>query len=173
MGIALQPLDDRHLEGMERVVADPDAVRFTRIPEPVPAGFAADWLRRYRAGSSGDGRTGFAIEDERGAFLGLALAPEIDRAGRQVELGYMVAPEARGRGIATEALRVLTQWAFEELGALRAYLIINADNVASLRVAARAGYVREGLVRSLHLKQELRADCELWSRLPSDPAPMA
>lgn len=174
MGLTLQPLDDRHLEGMEGIVADPEAVRFTRIPEPVPPGFAANWLSRYRVGQPDESRVGFAIEDEAGTFLGLALAPAIDRTAREVELGYMVHPAARGRGVATQALTLLTRWAFEELGALRAYLIINHDNVGSLRVAAAAGYVREGLLRSLHLKQDIRSDCELWSRLPSDPeAPAA
>lgn len=173
MGLTLQPLDDRHLAGMESIVADPVAVRFTRIPEPVPPGFAADWLSRYRPDATGESRAGFAVEDEDGTFLGLALAPGIDRAAREIELGYMVAPAARGRGVATAALMLLTRWAFDEVGALRAYLIINHDNVGSQRVAARAGYVREGLLRSLHLKQDIRVDCELWSRLPTDPEPPA
>jgi RimJ/RimL family protein N-acetyltransferase len=167
MPLSLKPLDDRHLPGMEEIVADPDALRFTRIPEPAPPGFAATWLGRYR----GHERVGFAIEDEGGAFLGLALAPDIDRHGREVELGYIVHPAARGRGVATQGLVLLTRWAFDELGALRAYLFIDSENVASLRVAERAGYVREGRLRSVHVKQGLRADSELWSRLPSDPEP--
>jgi RimJ/RimL family protein N-acetyltransferase len=164
MPLSLQPLDDRHLPGMEEIVADPEALRFTRIPEPAPAGFAATWLERYR----GEERVGFAIEDDTGAFLGLALAPDIDREGREVELGYIVHPAARGRGVATEALIALTRWAFDELGALRAYLFIDTDNTASLRVAAKAGYVQEGVLRSVHVKQGLRADSTLWSRLPTD-----
>ena len=156
------------MPGMEEIVADPDALRFTRIPEPPPPGFAATWLGRYR---DNEERVGFAIEED-GDFLGLALAPEIDRDGRQVELGYIVHPAARNRGVATRALVLLTRWAFDELGALRAYLYINVENVPSLRVAERAGYVREGLLRSLHLKQDLRGDAELWSRLPGDPEPV-
>jgi RimJ/RimL family protein N-acetyltransferase len=168
MPLTLQPLDLRHLPGMEAIVADPDALRFTRIPEPPPPGFAATWLERYRGHTE---RVGFAIEEDN-SFLGLALAPDIDREGRQLELGYIVHPDARGRGVATEALILLTRWAFEELGALRAYLYINVENVPSLRVAERAGYVREGLLRSLHLKRDLRGDTELWSRLPDDPEPV-
>jgi RimJ/RimL family protein N-acetyltransferase len=164
MPVSLQPLDDRHLPGMEEIVADPEALRFTRIPEPAPPGFAATWLERYR----GDERVGFAIEDESGGFLGLALAPDIYREGREVELGYIVHPAARGRGVATEALRLLTRWAFEELGALRAYLFIDTGNGASLKVAERAGYVQEGVLRSVHVKPGRRADSSLWSRLPTD-----
>ena len=164
MPLSLLPLGDHHVPGVEDIVADPDALRFTRIPEPPPPGFATTWLGRYR---DNEERVGFAIEEE-GAFLGMALAPDIDRDGREVELGYIVHPAARGRGVATEALVLLTRWAFEELGALRAYLLINVENVPSLRVARRAGYVREGMLRSLHLKQGVRGDAELWSRLPSD-----
>jgi len=166
--VSLQPLEDRHLPGMEDIVADPDALRFTRIPEPTPPGFAKTWLGRYQGT---DERVGFAIEDDDGTFLGLALAPEIDREGREVELGYIVHPAARGRGVATAALKLLTRWAFDELGALRAYLHIDVANAASRRVAERAGYVHEGTLRSAHVKQGLRADTELWSRLPSDPEP--
>ena len=101
----------------------------------------------------------------------MALAPVIDREAREVELGYIVAPGARGRGVATQALRRLTDWAFATLGALRITLIIDAENAPSRRVAERCGYVHEGTLRSSHLKQGLRIDAELWSRLPSDPPP--
>jgi RimJ/RimL family protein N-acetyltransferase len=167
--MSLQPLADRHLSGMAEIVSDPEALRFTRIPEPAPPGFAATWLGRY---SDGDPeRAGFAIEDADGRFLGLALAPEIDREGRQAELGYIVHPQARGRGVATQALVLLTRWAFDELGTVRAYLYIDVGNEPSRRVAAKAGYVHEGVLRSVHVKQGNRADTEVWSRLPTDPAP--
>ena len=47
-------------------------------------------------------------------------------------------------------------------------LIVDVDNAASSRVAARAGYVREGVMRSIHVKDGIRRDAELWSRLPAD-----
>jgi RimJ/RimL family protein N-acetyltransferase len=171
MTLSLRPLERRHLTGITEIVADPEALRFTRIPEPAPPGFPTTWLDRYRGARPSDGRAGFAIEDADGAFLGLALAPVIDREGRQVELGYIVHPAARGRGVATGALVLLTRWAFDELGALRAQLYIDVANEPSRKVAARAGYVREGVLRSTHVKQDLRADTEVWSRLPSDPEP--
>ena len=70
--------------------------------------------------------------------------------------------------MATEALRLLTDWAFDEVGAERITLIIDVANEGSRRVAERCGYVREGAMRSIHLKQGRRVDAELWSRLPSD-----
>jgi RimJ/RimL family protein N-acetyltransferase len=169
--VRLEPLGERHLDGITALVSDPDVLRFTRVPEPPPPGFARDWLARYEPGSHDGTRAGFAAVDVRGAFLGLALAPDIDVGGREVELGYIVAPAARGRGVATTILRELTRWAFAEAGALRAYLLIDTGNVASQRVAERCGYVLEGVLRSVHLKQDRRSDQMIWSRLPSDPEP--
>src|SRR5215470_10939614 len=121
--LGLVPFGEEHLVGVEEMLDDPDVLRFTRIPEPIPPGFARTWFDRY-AGARGDGsREAFAIVED-GEFLGLALAPQIDRKTRTAELGYVVAPAARGRGVATEALRQLTDWAFE-LGMLRLELMIS------------------------------------------------
>jgi RimJ/RimL family protein N-acetyltransferase len=171
MQIDFEPLSERHLGALTELITDPDVVRFTRIPEPPPDDFVRTWIARYVDGRRDGTCDAFAIRDELGAFAGLAMAPAIDAVAREVELGYMLAPAARGRGIATRALNDLTRWAFDDLGALRAYLIINADNGPSLRVAERCGYVREGVMRSLHLKQDIRVDAALYSRLPSDPPP--
>jgi RimJ/RimL family protein N-acetyltransferase len=169
--LRLEPLSARHLDDLDALAHDPEVLRFTRVPEPPPSGFAHTWLARYEAGRRTGTAEGFAAVDPDGAFLGLALAPEIDVEGRELELGYIVAPAARGRGVATAILRQLTRWAFAEAGALRAYLLIETGNAASRRVAERCGYVQEGVMRSVHLKQGRRADLTLWSRLPTDPEP--
>lgn len=149
------------------MVDDPDIARYTPMPSPVPAEFGAAWLGRYDAARREGTREAFAIVD--GAdFLGVAVAPLINTTAREIELGYMVAAWARGRGAATTALRDLTQWAFEELDTARAYLRINVGNEASVKVARRAGYTLEGVLRSTWFKDDLRVDTELWSRLPSD-----
>jgi RimJ/RimL family protein N-acetyltransferase len=169
-GILLEPFGESHLEAAEELVADPDVQRFTRIPVPLPADFTRSWLRSYAEGRKEGTREGFAIVDaDYGTFLGLAVVPRIDRTSLTAELGYVVAPAARGRGIATQALGRLTAWAFSDLGALRLELLISVENGASKQVAARCGYVFEGVLRSLYFKQGLREDTEIWSRLPGDP----
>ena len=171
--LRLEPLAEEHLVGLTALTTDAEAVRFTRLPEPMPDGFAQAWLERYQRGSADGTAYGFAAVDDDGTFLGIGLAPHVDPEAREVELGYIVAREARGRGVATEMVRQLTRWAFEERGIQRAYLIIDVDNPASKVVAERAGYSLEGVMRSTYLKQGRRSDTELWSRLPSDPAPNA
>jgi RimJ/RimL family protein N-acetyltransferase len=167
--IDLVPFGPEHLDALKPMLEDPDVRRHTFVPDPPQAGFARRWLDRYEAGRRDGTREGFAVVDGDGTLLGLALAPRIEEEARTVELGYLVAPEARGRGIATEALRLLTEWAFRELAAERIELKIAAENTASQRVAERCGYVREGVLRSTYFKNGLRQDTEIWSRLPSDP----
>jgi RimJ/RimL family protein N-acetyltransferase len=170
-GIRLEPLAERHLPDLAELVADPDVLRFTRVPDPAPPGFPRSWLELYEAGRRDGTREAFAALDEEGRFAGLGLAFDIDREAAELELGYIVAPAARGRGVATEILRLLTRWALAEVGAQRVRLIVDVDNAASHRVAERCGYVREGVLRSLHLKQGVRMDAVLWSRLATDPEP--
>src|ERR671930_475884 len=77
-------------------------------------------------------------------------------------------PPARGKGIATRSLELLTRWGFDGLELIRIELIIDVENDGSARVAERAGYSFEGVLRSKHVKDGLRADLGVWSRLRTD-----
>jgi RimJ/RimL family protein N-acetyltransferase len=147
---------------------DPDVQRFTRLPVPAPPGFPRTWLARYEQGRCDGTSEAFAIEDDAGEFLGCVMAFGIEDDARTGELGYLVAAGARGRGVGTAALRLLTEWGFTERGLVRLELMISVGNEASKLVAERAGYVREGVLRSLYVKEGVREDHELWSCLPSD-----
>lgn len=170
MTIRIARFEPHHLPRFEAMLDDPDVVRYTPMPSPVPDGFGPAWLGRYESGRADGTREAFAIVDGE-EFLGIAVAPAINATARETELGYMVAPWARRRGAATEALLQLTRWAFDDLGALRAYLRINVGNDASRGVALRCGYTYEGTLRSTWFKDDLRVDTEVWSRLPDDPGP--
>ena len=166
--IRLEPLTAAHFAGIAELAADPEVARFTRMPSPTSPGQPREWLDGYQDGARQGRRAAFAIVDGDGHFVGVAVAPRIDREAATVELGYVVAAAHRGRGVATEALRLLSEWAFAELGVLRLELRIDVRNEASKRVAARGGYLREGTLRSLRLERERRADTEIWSRLPAE-----
>jgi RimJ/RimL family protein N-acetyltransferase len=166
--IRLERFGEAHLEAVAAMVEDPDVQRYTLVPSPPPAGFPRQWLGVYEQGREDGTREAFAIVDGDGTFLGLALAFGIDRQRRTVELGYVVAPEARGRGVARRALELMTEWAFAELGVERVELRIATDNPASRRVAERVGYVRERVLRSVRFKRGIRIDQEIWSRRAGD-----
>jgi RimJ/RimL family protein N-acetyltransferase len=166
--VRLEPWSDDYLPVLRDLLADPDTVRFTRVPEPVPVDFERTWAATFEQRRVAGTGAVFAMLDD-GDVLGLAFAPHLDTATQTAELGYVVAPWARGRGVASEALRQLTDWAFGERGMVRLELYIDAANEASKRVAQRAGYTFEGVLRSRHVKPSRRADTELWSRLVDDP----
>jgi RimJ/RimL family protein N-acetyltransferase len=84
------------------------------------------------------------------------------------ELGYIVAPAARGRGVAGRAIRLLAGWAFREVGLMRLEAWIDVANEPSIRVVERAGFTYEGIRRSVHFKENLRADMAIYSLLPGD-----
>jgi RimJ/RimL family protein N-acetyltransferase len=153
-----------HLEGLAELGRDADVRQFTYVPDPWVEGFERTWLERY---DQPDGkRAGFAVVDEAdGSFLGMAALVTLDLDGRQAEAGYIVAPQARGRGVASRALTLLTDWAFGELGLERVELRITVENEASIRVAEKCGYEREGVLRSVHFKQGRRNDVAVYARL--------
>jgi RimJ/RimL family protein N-acetyltransferase len=101
-----------------------------------------------------------------GDYLGeLMLALSEHRVG---EVGCCLAPAARGRGIAIEAVRLLTDWAFSSLGLGRAQAFIATENAAALRVAEGAGFRREGILRGYWEENGARLDVVVLARLPGD-----
>jgi RimJ/RimL family protein N-acetyltransferase len=79
--------------------------------------------------------------------------------------GYWIVEDARGRGYATRAVTLMTRWLFD-LGAARVFLTIVADNVSSVAVARRAGFVHEGTMRAHGVWQGERQDVKLFAALP-------
>jgi RimJ/RimL family protein N-acetyltransferase len=167
--VRLDPLDERYVTDFERLLDDPDVVRYTRVPSVPPPDFAAAWVGRYVEGWEDGSRAGFAIVSPGARFLGFGGVVDLDFDAAQGEIGYVVAPEARGRGVAGRALRLITGWALGELGLERVELHIDPENTPSIRVAERCAYIREGVLRSLHFKEGLRADTAIYSLLRGDP----
>jgi len=84
-------------------------------------------------------------------------------------LGYWIVEHARGRGIASAALRAVTAWALSDLQIPRLQTAIEPWNTASIRTAERAGYQREGLLRQWQQIGGERRDMYLYSILDTDP----
>ena len=151
-------------------VQDEEVQRFTLVPGDPDEAFVRGWIKRYEDAWHDASRAGFAVTDHAGAVLGFAAIVLLDLEAREGEIGYLVAPAARGRGVAWRAVRLLTNWAFDDVGLLRLELRIDVDNAASERVAERAGYRLDGILRSKHVKEGRRADLGVWSRLRGDPS---
>lgn len=120
------------------------------LPVPVPCSpeDAQDRIREFKAGFSG--HFGFTLvistPTNDDAFLGIIMlglhSAEIG------EVSYGVAPDYRNQGLATRALKLMTGWACSNLALMRIALRIGVPNLASQRVAEKAGFVREGIVRT-------------------------
>jgi RimJ/RimL family protein N-acetyltransferase len=136
----------------------------------VPQPYTVDDARRYiqECIEASDERWPFAITHaETGAVIG-SIDMRVTRLGTG-HIGYWMAPEARGRGLTTSSLVTLSRWAIEELGLGRVELATDVDNIASQRVAEKAGFQREGLHRAmLPTRHGARRDGFMFSLLPSD-----
>jgi RimJ/RimL family protein N-acetyltransferase len=109
-----------------------------------------------------------AKPDAEDVVLGGASLYSIDLSQKCAAVGYWLTSEARGRGVATHAVRLLARWAFDALGIARLELSCSPDNDASRRVAKRCGFVEEGLLRSNLRFKGGRRDSVLFSLLPGE-----
>ena len=151
---------------MDALAREDGVARFTRVPVPAPEGFGDVWVERYTRGREEGTNAGFAILDaESGDFLGFVALVKLDLETQEAEAGYIVASHARGRGVATRSLRLLTAWAFDETRWSGSSSSSMTANPASEVVAQRCGYTREGVLRWTYLKPGLRSDTIVYSKL--------
>ncbi len=129
---------------------------------------ALDWIARQRGRLAEGAGFSFAIaEAETGRAIGtIGLWLESLAAGRATG-GYFVAPSGRGRGIAGAALVALTSFGWTIPALHRIELYIEPWNTGSIRTAERAGYEREGLLRSRQQIGDRRRDMLLYTTIRS------
>jgi ribosomal-protein-alanine N-acetyltransferase len=86
------------------------------------------------------------------------------------EVGYWLRARDRGRGLTTRSVELISRWAIEELGCERLQLRADEENISSQRVAEKAGFTREGVVRSAHYNARIdrRVNFVMYSLLPSE-----
>ena len=85
------------------------------------------------------------------------------------ELGYWMTSSMRGKGIATTAARMLTDYGFATIGFKRVEALVDKENVASLKLLESAGYQREGLLRNKISRDDGRqVDMYIYAALPED-----
>lgn len=105
----------------------------------------------------------------RPAALGHVELNIVDEGG--AKMSYSTYPSARGRGLAARAVDLACVFAFERLGLARVLVLADADNVASRKVATKAGFTLEDVLREHGERGGRRHDMVLYARLYSDPRP--
>ena len=103
------------------------------------------------------------VDGEAAGAVGFSVGSDLERYA--AEVGYWVARRLWGRGIATEALLLTTEHLFLERNLLRVFAVPFADNAASARVLEKAGFLREGLLRSGCVKYGQPRDQLLFARV--------
>ena len=134
-----------------------------KLTEPEIHAFMDERLDELRS----SGRLFPLLIVEREAIVGGASLTNYDTYRDRVELGYWLYAQGRGRGIATRVVRALAAHAFY-VGLLRIEAVVRPENAPSIRVLERAGFTREGLMRSLLPHDDGRADAILYSLLPGE-----
>lgn len=161
--VVLRPARSDDADDLVQALNDPLIGRFvTALPAPFTR---ADAEHRIAAAES------WVVADPvTDRLLGSARLYHLSKQDAKAEVGYWVAPWARGQGVAVAAVVIATEWAFEQ-GVARVELLAEPENAASHRVAARAGFTYEGERRGAAVGHDGgRADLASWARLATDPA---
>jgi RimJ/RimL family protein N-acetyltransferase len=148
--LVLRPMRPGDADAITAACQDPEIPRWTFVPSPYLRGDAAIFIARV-AEEAAAGRTVnlLAVDAADDRLLGSFGLMEIDRESGYGEIGYWVVADARGRGIATRATRLLADWARGELGLTRIEILPHKDNERSRRVAEKVGFRDTGaLVRA-------------------------
>jgi RimJ/RimL family protein N-acetyltransferase len=157
------------LHAMAAMLDDEPIARWTRVPQPYTERDALDYFARGDAERERGEGINLAVLDAAGTELlgsiSLRLASWADLRG---QLGYLVGAHARGRGVMPRAIRLVTSWGFSTLQLERIEILVHPDNAPSQRAAEKAGFHREGVLRSYTRVKDQRFDMWSFSALPGE-----
>ena len=162
--VTLRPPTREDVPGIVECRRDPETARWFGVPQPYTRQDALVHVernvpRRWARGAEAV----FAIAGAGDAYVG-SIDLRIRAADAGVgEIGFAVAPRSRGRGYAGAAVREICRWGFAELGLSRIEWRAEAGNDASRRVAEKAGFTVEGLLRQALTAGGRRRDCWVGS----------
>ena len=168
--IALRRWRADDVTALAEACADAEVQRWTLVPGEYTEADGRDFVAATAEGLHAGASCELAAVDaaDPGTVLGSIGLMRIEWGLERAEVGYWTRAEARGRGVASRAVRLLSGWAFAELGLARLQLTPYLGNAASERVALRAGYSREGVLRRYFRSKAGLVDVVMYSRLRDD-----
>ncbi len=138
--IHLRPLRFSDADDLQQYANDPSIARNTTVPYPYTLDHARAFIRRTHQQIRGGRALPLAICLTDDAFIGMCSLVNIDRAAGEAEVGYWIGRPFRRQGYTTEAVRLLSQYAFETLGLRRLYAGVLPHNTASAKVLLNVGF---------------------------------
>jgi ribosomal-protein-alanine N-acetyltransferase len=154
---------------VEEAGRDPVIPEGTTVPASFGVAEGLAWIeRQWSRAEQGEGLSLAIAHAGSGEALGAVVL--LDRRPGTAELGYWLVERARGRRLGSRAVALLAPWALTEAGLERVEALVEPANVASQRVLERAGFRREGLLRSYLVLPGRRADALIYSLLRDDIA---
>ncbi|MDQ6874449.1 MAG: GNAT family N-acetyltransferase [Actinomycetota bacterium] len=168
--LLLRPFEAADVDPVAQACSDDEVQRWLPLPRPYGREEAADWCLRKapELRESGAGLELAIVTRSAGQLAGCIGLKQPDWVGRVVEVGYWSAPATRRRGYLSEAVRSLTDWVLTEQGFERVELLAATGNVASQRVAERAGFTREGVLRNAGFTHDGRVDLVMYAKIRAD-----
>jgi RimJ/RimL family protein N-acetyltransferase len=143
---------------------DPAMARMVGFDAPSERDVRTTFKRDSRDRADGRAARWSVVDGDE--FLGMFILHSFSWQHRRAEVGFLVVPAARGRGVGGEALELLTRWSLETLGLQRLGLATIEENVATQAIARRAGYEREGVLRAYTREWDEPVDNVIYSVLP-------
>ncbi|WP_329120471.1 GNAT family N-acetyltransferase [Streptomyces sp. NBC_01465] len=169
--LTLRPFTPEDIEDAQKGCSDELTQRWLPLPSPYTLDDATAWCTKVAEDlrTSGDGIQ-FAITDaaDGGRLAGAVGLNRTDWKAQVSEIGYWVAPWARGRGIAVEVTRAIGRWLLTDQHFQRMELRAATENTASRRVALKAGLTEEGVLRNAGTVHDGRVDLVVHSLVPGD-----
>jgi RimJ/RimL family protein N-acetyltransferase len=161
--VTLRELTAADVPAVTAACRDPEIVRWTtEIPEDYTEEHARGWIESTRSGWE-KGSAEFAITETATDAVAGAIGL-VERKEWIAEIGYWVAVPFRGRGLATRALGLVAEWG-HSLGFVRLQLTMLLGNDASARVAAKCGFVEEGVLHGYAKQRGAIRNVSMWSRV--------
>jgi RimJ/RimL family protein N-acetyltransferase len=169
--VKLRAFREDDIPAVVEACRDPEVVRWTRVPEPYDETNAREFLAQSERDREDGKVVPTAIADaETDEYLG-SIDLRINARDGRGDIGYFVAPAARRRGVAVRAVRLIADYGFEEVGLARIEIVTHVDNSPSRKVAERAGFKREAVLRSYVVTREGGyADGVMFSRVSAERA---
>ncbi len=166
--LAIRPWDESDAADVVKAFGDP-AIRHWHIFSVETEHEAREWIAARQRNWRSEAGANWAVTDRRdAAVIGRVGLRTANLRTGEAEVTYWVLPEARGKGVASLALRELARWAFEDIGLHRLALAHSTANEASCRVAQKSGFHFEGTMRSKVLHSDGWHDMHAHARICGD-----